>query len=272
MIGIFDSGVGGLSVLQELRKIAPRADVLYFGDSANAPYGNKPPSEVTSLTYNGIKFLVENGASEIISACNSVSVSIILPMFDLLELSANNVVEMVGPVVDDFKTNNYGKTLLVATTVTINSELYQNAFRLIDQTIDTLAIPDLAGAIENGANSTSIKNIIAQALNQVNLGNYQTIILGCTHYPLVIEEFSQVINSYISSHVIYNTNETRVESGLSTNTNESKRDSENVICLYNPAVAVARKVIQKFDINGSGNTVFRFSKETTQNQVLIQEF
>ena len=234
MIGIYDSGVGGFSVLYELRKVAPNADVIYFGDTINAPYGNKSKDEVIKLTYQGIKTLIENGATEIISACNSVSVSLVLPMFDLLKLSPDNIIEMVGPTVEEFANNNYGKTLLLATNVTIESSLYQNAFSLINKTIETKSIPELAGLIEVQAGQRDIKEVITEAFKQINLDEIDTIILGCTHYPLVKDLFI-----------------------------ESLRDLNKLkINLYDPAKPVAIKAYDKYTIKGSGKTDFIFSKTT----------
>src|ERR1700753_3846841 len=93
MIGIFDSGVGGLTVLRALRARMPRADVVYFGDTKHAPYGNRSREDIVSLTKDAFALLRREGADSIVSACNSVSVTLALP------LASERVVEMVGPTV-----------------------------------------------------------------------------------------------------------------------------------------------------------------------------
>ena len=118
MIGIFDSGSGGLTVLRELRARAPDADIIYFGDIKNAPYGNKSREELGALTVLGIQKLIDAGATEIISACNSVSVSIVLPMFELLDLPKTHIIEMVGPTVAAFRGTD-ARPLVLATQATV---------------------------------------------------------------------------------------------------------------------------------------------------------
>ena len=130
MIGIFDSGVGGLSVLKQLRLSAPRAEVIYFGDSANAPYGNKTNQEIKLLTKLAIETLIKNGAHQIISACNSMSVLIEPLILAELGVAKNNFIEMVGPTVIDFKQKykDNQKILLLATEATLRSGIYQKSF------------------------------------------------------------------------------------------------------------------------------------------------
>src|SRR5262249_29124782 len=99
MIGIFDSGVGGLTVLHAIRQNLPSADVLYFGDTKNAPYGEKSREKLSDLTTANIKFLLEHGATNIVSACNSVSASLAISLFDAFDLKPQQLIEMVGPTV-----------------------------------------------------------------------------------------------------------------------------------------------------------------------------
>ena len=103
MIGVFDSGVGGLTVLSALRELLPSADVVYFGDTKNAPYGTRSREELGRLSVHGLQFLQEHGATNIISACNSVSASLAISLFDVLSIAPKQLIEMVGPTVGYFK-------------------------------------------------------------------------------------------------------------------------------------------------------------------------
>ncbi|MCR4333930.1 MAG: aspartate/glutamate racemase family protein, partial [Patescibacteria group bacterium] len=143
MIGIFDSGSGGLTVLKAIRERMPSADILYFGDIKNAPYGSKSNSELSVLTVRAIELLQKRGATSIVSACNSVSASLAISLLDSLSLAPTQLIEMVGPTVHSFK-NSSARLLLVATPATIQSEIYQNAFRMIGKDVEVVAIPDLA--------------------------------------------------------------------------------------------------------------------------------
>src|SRR3989344_8028514 len=102
MIGIFDSGSGGLTVLRALRDRLTSPDVLYFGDIKNAPYGSKSHDELSKLTMDAVSFLREHGARSIISACNSVSASLAVSLFDRLALEQAHLIAMVGPTVATF--------------------------------------------------------------------------------------------------------------------------------------------------------------------------
>lgn len=192
MIGIFDSGSGGLTVLMAIREKIPSADILYFGDIANAPYGEKSREELSRLTVNNIHVLQMRGATSIVSACNSVSASLAISLFDALGLEQQNLIEMVGPTVSRFA--DFKKPILLAATpATVLCELYQNAFRMLGIEIDTVAIPKLAGAIEFGISQMDQERLIAGAFAAYDMKKYGAIILACTHYPLALASFHRVL-------------------------------------------------------------------------------
>ncbi len=233
MIGIFDSGSGGLSVLRELRKRAPNADVVYFGDLENAPYGNKSREELGILTMLGIERLIKEGATEIISACNSVSVSIVLPMFEILDLPRTNIIEMVGPTISSFKMKS-SKILLLSTVATAESGVYQEGFRMINTESEVVSIPELVSLIESGADEKVLTDVVRRTLTPYTKQNFTDIVLGCTHYPLVESVFENVVN------------EIRMKASI-----------------VNPAVCVAGSAIKQFSVDGEGRTRFVISEEST---------
>lgn len=194
MIGIFDSGSGGLTVLKAIRERMSSADILYFGDIENAPYGEKSREELSRLTVNSIRVLQARGATSIVSACNSVSASLAISLFDALGLAQQNLIEMVGPAVSCFR--DFKKPILVAATpATVDSGLYQNAFQMLGITIDTVAIPKLAGAIEFGVSAIDQERLIAAAFAPYDLKKYGALILACTHYPLAAASFRKVLGN-----------------------------------------------------------------------------
>ncbi|MFM2374229.1 MAG: hypothetical protein RLZZ234_224 [Candidatus Parcubacteria bacterium] len=188
MIGIFDSGIGGLSVARVIRREFPSADILYFGDTKNAPYGEKSPDELARLTVEGLRLLHARGATSVVSACNSVSTSLAVSLLDAFDMPADAVIEMVGPTVASLREVE-GKILLVATTATVRSGIYQNAFRMVGKDIDAIAVPGLAGAIERGASREEQDGIVRAALAGMPQGEYQVLILGCTHFPFARASF-----------------------------------------------------------------------------------
>jgi len=192
MIGIFDSGSGGLTVLRAIREELPSADVVYFGDIANAPYGERTRESLSILTANGIKLLVDNGAQKIVSACNSVSASLAVSLIDILDIPLHNLIEMVGPTVSAFRGNS-SKILICATPATVQSGIYQNAFRMINKTVTMLAMENLAYLIENGTDSNKIKAYIENKFSKVDIREFNEVLLCCTHYPLVSNIFQEVL-------------------------------------------------------------------------------
>lgn len=232
MIGIFDSGSGGLSVLRALRARAPNADVVYFGDLANAPYGNKSREELGALTVVGIQKLIDAGATEIISACNSVSVSIVLPMFEILDLPHANLIEMVGPTVARFKGTS-AHVLVLATRATVESRVYQDGFRMVGVHADGVAIPELVEQIETGVAVEDMCAHVHKALAAHGHADYTHIILGCTHFPLVREIFEEVA-----------------------------ADLRLTASIVDPADAVADAVCTRFTCEGGGETRFITSQHS----------
>jgi len=227
MIGLFDSGSGGLSVLTALRKRAPNADVVYFGDIANAPYGIRTPDDLKALTEKGVRLLLDTGATEIVSACNSVSYSV-------LAGAAHDarVIEMTRPTAHMMRAHAGKCMLLIATPATIAARIYKDALG-VTVILDELSIPELAGAIELGAPEGELKRIVRNAFRLREGNRYDGIILGCTHYPLVrnvIEECAK----------------------------EAFGNTE----IIDPAVAVAEDAVQRFDVSGSGTVRFLLSKDS----------
>lgn len=234
MIGIFDSGSGGLSVLSEIRKLLPEADVVYLGDIKNAPYGSKSREELGALTAAAVSRLLSEGATKIVSACNSVSASIVLPMLSILSVKPFDIIEMVGPTVKALR-NEKMEILLTATPATIESGIYQQGFRSVGKDISTLAMPELAGAIEFGESEEEIEKIIRQNMTDRSDGSDKTnrlLVLGCTHYPLVKNIFEKVL------------------------------EGRN-IGIYDPSVAVAHEVSERMNEKGKGRTRFLITKDSS---------
>lgn len=220
MIGVFDSGSGGLTVLKELRREMPSADFLYFGDIKNAPYGLKTPNELLVLTSNALAFLHQHGARHVVSACNSVSSSLVESHVDIRE-----IVEMTGPTAAHFR-DSVERLLLIATPATIRSGIYQQAFGAVGKEVETLALAELAGAIEFGKPEAEVEKIIRDAFAGVKLTRLDTVILACTHYPLVESLFGRVLGHSLQ--------------------------------LFDPATAVAAEAARRFGAIEQGTGAIRF--------------
>jgi glutamate racemase len=219
-IGVFDSGSGGLTVLKELRVQMPTADFLYFGDIKNAPYGQKSQTELFALTEQALAFLHAHGAQHIVSACNSVSTSLVRS-----KLNLHDIVEMTGPTAEHFRGSS-ARILLAATPATIDSGIYQEAFAAVQKEIETLAIPELAGAIEFGGSEQEIEHIIKSSLETVSSSDFDTLVLACTHYPLVASVFKRAVSEKIA--------------------------------IFDPAAVVASEAVCRFGSSKQGNASLQF--------------
>lgn len=239
MIGVFDSGVGGLSVLRAIREELPKADVVYFGDIKHAPYGVRTQEELSVLTFEAIRLLQQEGANHIVSACNSVSASLVMSLFDTLAITPQQLIEMVGPTALHFRDSD-ARLALCATPATIKSGIYQNAFRMLGKEVSYIAIPDLAGAVEFGKSEAEIERIISEAF--ADAPSFDTLILSCTHYPLVRDVFVRVLGQGVQ--------------------------------VFDPSTVVAKRAKDTFieESDGSGKTRFIISTDTDQFRALVAKF
>jgi glutamate racemase len=187
MIGIFDSGIGGFTVARELRRQAPQVDLVYFGDVAHAPYGEKDQETLERLTIKALKFLRAQGATHLLSACNSVSCSVILPMLDLFGNRGSRITEMVQPAAAALVRLAPKRLTIIATPATVRSGMYETELAKFGIKPTMIAVPRLAGLIEQGAPEEEILAIIRPMVQGIKASNPDVLMLGCTHYPFVID-------------------------------------------------------------------------------------
>lgn len=187
MIGVFDSGIGGLSVLEELEKVLPNEDFYYYGDSINNPYGEKSDQELLEITSHIVDVLKEKGAKIIVIACNTATTRV---MKKLREKYPEMIFVGTVPAIKVASDHDSKNTLVMATEATIHSlrtaELIRDNKRK-DQNIYLVSCPGLANAIET-KNEEKIKNILQETFLPYKDKNIDTIVLGCTHYPFIKKE------------------------------------------------------------------------------------
>ncbi len=187
MIGVFDSGIGGLSVLEELEKVLPNEDFYYYGDSINNPYGEKSDQELLEITSHIVDVLKENGAKIIVIACNTATTRV---MKKLREKYPEMIFVGTVPAIKVACDHDSKNTLVMATEATTHSlrtaELIRDNKRK-DQNIYLVSCPGLANAIET-KNEEKIKNILQETFLPYKDKNIDTIVLGCTHYPFIKKE------------------------------------------------------------------------------------
>jgi glutamate racemase len=197
-IGIFDSGIGGLTVAKAIKNNLPNEQIIYFGDTKHLPYGDKSKETLVSYSLQITDFLIDQGVKAIVIACNSASA---MAYNEVKEHSSVPVYNVIDPIVDYVKiheeTNSVG---LIATKATVNSNVYSDKISscCIDVKTSSLATPLLVPMIEEGFHNDEISHtIIANYLGNEMLRGIDTLILGCTHYPLIENE----IDAYYKGNV-----------------------------------------------------------------------
>jgi glutamate racemase len=192
-IGVFDSGIGGLTVAKAIHDLLPSEDLIYFGDTAHMPYGEKSPHAIKSYAEKIAEFLIQQPCKLIVIACNSASVTAFKQVQQILP-EKHLVINVIDPVVDYLvKENQYKKIGLIGTKRTVSSAVYKKKFEKANPEIllKSLATPLLAPMVEEGFFNNNIsKTVVHSYLSNPHLANIEAIILACTHYPLIMNEIS----------------------------------------------------------------------------------
>lgn len=193
-VGVFDSGVGGISVLRELVKLMPEENYLYYGDSANAPYGEKTTAQVRQLTMDAAHMLVQRGVKALVIACNTATSAAIQ---DLREKYPDMVVVGIEPALkvaaDRFPG---GKVGVMATSVTLREEkFHQQAERFDNVQVYPIPAPGLVEQIEQGKVQEPQTRQLLENLLEEYKGKLDALVLGCTHYPFAASVISDVLGA-----------------------------------------------------------------------------
>ncbi|WP_435550111.1 glutamate racemase [Desulfobacterium sp. N47] len=186
MIGIFDSGIGGLTVVKAVMGKIPGYDIIYFGDTARTPYGSKSSETVIQYAIEDTEFLLNNGANIIVVACNtasSVATDSIVKKFDV------PVFEVITPAVELAVESSRKMSIgVIGTRATVKSCVYENKIKAINAgaKIYSVACPLLVPLVEEGwINRPETSMIVKKYLHSLKVKQIDTLILGCTHYPLL---------------------------------------------------------------------------------------
>ncbi|MFC4335910.1 glutamate racemase [Salininema proteolyticum] len=184
-IGIFDSGIGGLTVARAVADLLPGENLLYVGDTAHLPYGPRPISEVRAFSLNVCDRLVERGVKALVVACNSASAASLADIRSRYDIP---VVEVIRPAVRRaVASSRSGRIGVVATQSTIGSGAYSDAFNAVpDLDVTTVSAPAFVDFVERGV--TTGRQLLGLAQNYLaplQEADVDTVVLGCTHYPLL---------------------------------------------------------------------------------------
>ncbi|GAB3668812.1 glutamate racemase [Echinicola sediminis] len=194
-IGIFDSGIGGLTVARAVKNIMPNEQLIYFGDTAHLPYGDKSTASIQAYSVKIADVLLNAGCKAILIACNSASTA----AFDLVKAyvgSRAEVFDVIEPVVDYIGSfRSQSQVGLIGTKQTVNSGVYRQKVEALNKGIrfSALATPLLAPMVEEGFHNNQISQAIIQTyLGDPELKEIDSLILGCTHYPLIKPQIEEI--------------------------------------------------------------------------------
>ena len=198
-VGIFDSGVGGLTVLRELTRVIPQEDTIYFGDTARVPYGTKSPETVTRYAHEITSFLIRRDIKLLVVACNTASAVALpslkrhfpIPVVGVIEPGARRAVEV----------SKSGRIGVIGTAGTIRSSAYTRAIKRLnpDAEVLTKACPLFVPLAEEGWVDNQVVRLTAQMyLQELKDAGVDTLVLGCTHYPLLKPIIAEVMGAGVT--------------------------------------------------------------------------
>jgi glutamate racemase len=200
-IGVFDSGMGGLTTVKELNAILPNENIIYFGDTARIPYGSRSKETILKYAKQDINFLKSHKIKMIISACGTVSSTVLNNPIDDLDMGFIGVV--IPACETACKTTKNKKVGVIGTPATIRSQSYITTIKSIDSSIEVLGVscPMFVHLVENGytdRNNVVTKIIAEEYLQPIKDFGADTLILGCTHYPIIKDTIGDIMGDGVS--------------------------------------------------------------------------
>ena len=196
-IGIFDSGVGGISIWLEINKVLPNQNTIYLADNAHAPYGTKTIEEIIQLSIEKTEFLIQNGATIIVVACNTATTAAIDTLRQKFNIPFIGIEPAFKPAALNSKTKSVG---VLATQSTTKSSLFNSTLNKYNNGISTIIQEGngLVRLIETGQmHSPEMINLLRGYLTPMVESNIDTLVLGCSHYPFLKDQIQSIIGDKI---------------------------------------------------------------------------
>lgn len=198
-VGIFDSGVGGLTVFREVERALPYQDLLYFGDTARVPYGTRSAETVVRYALEATQFMAGHGVSLLVVACNTASSVALAKMAEMADVPVLGVIDPgARRAVSQSESGRIG---VIGTRATIDSGAYPRAIRALrgDATVISIACPLFVPLAEEGWSGDAVARQVAERyLAPMKQAAVDTLVLGCTHYPLLRETIAEVMGPAVT--------------------------------------------------------------------------
>ena len=196
-IGFLDSGFGGITVLSEALRQLPNENYIYYADIEHVPYGTKSKEEVREYIFGAVDFLVKQGIKALVVACNTATS---IAVRDLRSMYSFPIVGMEPAVKPAVQNGNGKRVLVLATPLTLREEKFHNLVQRVDHEhiVDYLAFPELVELAENMVfDKEKVIPVIKKKLENYDMNNYKTFVLGCTHFPIYRKNFKEVLPTHI---------------------------------------------------------------------------
>jgi len=253
-IGVFDSGIGGLTVANAIISHLPQEKIIYFGDTAHLPYGDKSADAIRYYSIKIVKFLLEKRCKMIVIACNSASSAAYNILVDFYKDQAL-FVNVIDPLVELVANNDNKKVGIIATKATIGSGIYEQ--KLLEAKpslkVESLATPLLTPMIEEGFFNDNVSEaIIKKYLSNPLFKNIDALLLACTHYPLIRKNieayFQKKVKVYDSTDVVAHAIHKKL-SAFNLLNDSPPADHDFYVSDYTQSFEEATKVFYKKQIN-----------------------
>lgn len=228
-IGVFDSGIGGLTVARELMRQLPNESIIYFGDTARVPYGPKSPDTVLRYSREIVDFLKGEGVKAVVVACNTATAHALAALQEENDLPIIGVIEPGSRAAA--RATKSGNVGVIGTQGTINSRAYERAITSADRGahITALACPLFVPLVEEGWLDTEVTRLVAEEyLEPIKSAHVDTLVLGCTHYPLLKPVIGSVVGRDVrlidsAEETAAQTAATLIDSGLAHEATDTAR-------------------------------------------------
>lgn len=199
-IGVFDSGLGGLSAVKELMNVLPNENIVYFGDTGRVPYGNRSRDTIIKYAHQDVNFLLKNNVKVIIAACGTVS-SVATDLYTGLSVPFTGVVNPTAEAAA--KATKNGRIGVIGTSATISSHSYKRRLSEINPDFEIFEkdCPLFVPLVENGFTDPEdiiVKSVVERYTTELTEKDVDTVILGCTHYPLLTEAIQKVMGEDVT--------------------------------------------------------------------------
>lgn len=195
-IGLFDSGIGGVTIWNAVHSLLPHESTIYLADSKNAPYGIKSKQEIIDLSIKNTDYLIQKGAKIIVVACNTATTNAIKELRNLYNIPFIGIEPAIKPAAKNSQTQKIG---ILATKGTLSSELFnQTVANFKNTTIIEQIGFNLVQMIENGdLNSEEMKQLLQSYIHPMLDANIDYLVLGCTHYPLLLPIIKEIVPKHV---------------------------------------------------------------------------